>query len=531
MNDIHKYSTRFDVLSLLIISLFYITTCTEQQPADNETESVSYDELYRPQHHFTPINNWMNDPNGLVYHKGEYHLFYQHNPFGNTWGHMSWGHAVSDDLVHWEHLPLALKEENNIMIFSGSAVVDHNNTTDFGTEDNPPLVAIYTGHHTDSEPPIQDQRIAYSLDEGRTWTKYQGNPVIDGTEDFRDPKVVWHESSKKWVMVVALSAEQVVQFYGSKDLKEWELLSEFGPAGAADGILWECPDLFELQVDGDSTQSRWVLQVDVNPGAVAGGSGGQYFVGYFDGQSFTEDPSTQGQTLWVDYGRDFYAVQSFSDIPAEDGRRLWLAWMNNWDYANRIPTDPWRSAMSVPRQVGLTLTDNGYRVIQTPLAELQSLRASHTELQDIEILPGSSKPLDFIGKEYELVVELNAGDAQTFGLKVRKGGDEETVIGYDTGKKEFFADRTRSGNVAFDSLFASIQQAPMSLNNNKIRLHLFVDRSSIEVFTDEGKVAITDRIFPSDKSTGVELFSEGGTAILVSLDIWELDSIWQDTKN
>ncbi len=286
---------------------------------------------------------------------------------------MSWGHAVSKDLIHWQHLPVALKEENGVMIFSGSAVVDKNNSSGFGTDNNPPLVAIYTGHHTETE--LQDQRIAYSLDNGRSWKKYEENPVLPAKKDFRDPKVIWHEESGQWVMVVALSSQQKVQFYGSKNLKEWNFLSEFGPAGAHDNILWECPDLFELRVDGKSGQTKWVLQVDVNPGSVAGGSGGQYFVGDFDGKQFIQDPETKSRTNWVDYGRDFYAVQSYSDIPEEDGRRIWLAWMNNWDYAQEIPTKPWRSAMTIPRSVGLIEAENGYTLTQQPLRDLQDLRA------------------------------------------------------------------------------------------------------------------------------------------------------------
>lgn len=513
-----------------------LTACSlDQKPNEIlpriEHSDAIYQEPYRPQIHFTPAVNWMNDPNGLVYHDGEYHLFYQHNPFGNTWGHMSWGHAVSKDLVHWEHLPVALKEENNIMIFSGSAVVDHNNTSGFSTDGNPPMVAIYTGHHTDRE--RQDQRIAFSLDNGRTWTKYEGNPVIDeGMADFRDPKVFWHEESDQWVMVVALSKEQKVGLYGSENLKEWEFLSEFGPAGAAGDRLWECPDLFKLPVEDEDGESKWVLQVDVNPGAVAGGSGGQYFVGEFDGQKFSEDTANEGQTLWVDYGRDFYAVQSYSDIPAEDDRRIWLAWMNNWDYANKIPTDPWRSAMTIPRELSLVSTEDGYRLIQKPVHELQKLRGEHYTFENLDIssVVGGRQP-EFQGKLYELIAEFDVGDAETVGLKIRKGENEETVVGYNVEKQELFVDRTTSGEVAFDSAFASVDRAPMSLENNRIRLHLFVDWSSVEVFGNVGRVSITDRIFPSQESEGFELFSEGGSASLISMDIWELNSAWKKSES
>ena len=248
-----------------------------------------YREPFRPQFHFTLERNWMNDPNGMVFYDGEYHLFYQSNPFGDKWGHMSWGHAVSRDLVHWEHLPLALAEEGGVMIFSGSAVVDWKNTSGFGRNGRPPLVAIYTGHYTTK--PLQNQHIAYSTDRGRTWTKYAGNPVLDiGEKDFRDPKVFWHEPAKRWVMVVAWPTERKVRFYTSPDLRDWVHLSDFGPAGSTHGI-WECPDLFPLQTEGKVKQSMWVLIVNVGSGAPAGGSGCQYFVGDFDGKQFTLDSS------------------------------------------------------------------------------------------------------------------------------------------------------------------------------------------------------------------------------------------------
>ncbi|MGQ4363367.1 GH32 C-terminal domain-containing protein [Streptomyces sp. SAS_272] len=250
-------------------------------------DTPPYSETYRPQFHFTPEKNWMNDPNGLVYYKGEYHLFYQYNPSGNSWGDMSWGHAVSTDLVHWQQLPLALSHDDKEMVFSGSAVVDENNTTGFGTKKNPPMVAIYTSHNQSTG--VQSQALAYSTDRGRTWTKYAGNPVIDiGSRDFRDPKVQWYAPTKSWLMTVSLSAEHKVRFYSSKNLKDWTQLSEFGPAGATGGV-WECPDLFPLPVDGNTDNIKWVLVVNINPGGIAGGSAAQYFIGDFDGTKFTAE--------------------------------------------------------------------------------------------------------------------------------------------------------------------------------------------------------------------------------------------------
>ncbi len=490
-----------------------------------QAQGPLYGERHRPQYHFSPEKNWMNDPNGLVYHRGEYHLFYQHNPFGNTWGHMSWGHAVSRDLVHWQHLPVALEEENGIMIFSGSAVVDRHNSSGLGTPGNPPMVAIYTGHHTEGK--LQDQRIAYSLDNGRSWTKYRGNPVLDeGLADFRDPKVFWHEDTQKWIMAVALSTVQKVRFYGSENLKEWTLLSEFGPAGAAGDRLWECPELFALPVEGAPGERKWVLQVDVNPGAVAGGSGAQYFVGEFDGRRFTEDPSRRGTTLWVDYGRDFYAAQSFSNIPEDDGRRIWLAWMNNWDYANRIPTSPWRSAMTVPREAGLKKTADGYRLTQQPVRELKKLRGEHSRYEDRQLPAGDAGPITYRGGSYEIEAVFEAGEAEAFGFKIGKGGEGETTIGYRVEEQQLFVDRRMSGDVDFDSTFASLEEAPMQAEGGRVKLHLLVDRSSVEVFGQDGETVITDRIFPAEGGDGLQLFSEGGPARLVRMDIWELKSIW-----
>ena len=290
--------------------------------------------------------------------------------------------------------------------------------------------------------------------------------------------------------------------------------------------------MFELSVDGNPDQTKWVLQVDVNPGSVAGGSGGQYFIGDFDGRQFEQDPATKAETLWVDYGRDFYAAQSYSDIPENDGRRIWLAWMNNWDYAQKIPTDPWRSAMTIPREVTIRNTDRGFRLIQKPVQELQQLRGNHIGIEQTLLRPpGSIELPDFNGKAYELIAEFDAGDAEEFGIKVRQGGDEQTVIGYDVKKQHLFLDRRNSGEIDFDTTFASLDQAPLALENNRIRLHIFVDWSSVEIFANDGEVVITDRIFPSPESNNIEFFSEGKTAQLLAADIWELESVWKKSEN
>ena len=490
-------------------------------------KAPTYVERYRPQYHFTPAVNWMNDPNGLVYYKGEYHLFYQYNPLGITWGHMSWGHAVSTDLVHWRHLPVPIPEENGVMAFSGSAVVDWNNTSGFGRGGEPPLVAIYTGHREGN----QSQYIAYSTDRGRTWTRYAGNPVLDiGVADFRDPKVFWYAPNKRWVMVVALSPQRKLQFYGSPDLKRWTQLSEFGPAAAVGGV-WECPDLFELPVDGDTQKTRWVLIVNLNPGAIAGGSGTQYFVGDFDGSRFTTAASgSTPATLWADYGKDFYAAVSWSDIPPRDGRRVWIGWMNNWQYGDKIPTSPWRSAQSVPRTLALRTSGEGIRLVQQPVSELRRLRTMHRSLGPRTIREGTTTLTGISGRSLEIIAEFDVGTATELGFKVRTGRDEETVIGIDRRVGQLFVDRTRSGEVGFHPEFSGRHTAPLRVSNGRVRLHILVDWSSVEVFAGAGESVITEQIFPSPESNGVALYARGGTARLRSLDAWALRSAWNAEK-
>ncbi len=478
-----------------------------------------YHELFRPQFHFTPEIHWMNDPNGLVYFDGEYHLFYQYNPHGNEWGHMSWGHAVSRDLVHWQHLPIALHEEYGVMAFSGSAVVDVRNTSGFGADDRPPLVAIFTGHGHQR----QTQDLAFSRDRGRTWTKYADNPVLDvGEADFRDPKVFWHAPTERWVMVVVLAVQKKVQFYGSTDLKAWTLLSEFGPAGVKDKPNWECPDLFELPIEGEPGQTRWVLEADMGSGAIAGGSGGEYFVGTFDGTRFVPD---REESEWVDFGRDFYAPVSWSDIPAADGRRLWIGWMNNWETCLN-PTYPWRSAMSVPRELTLRRIDGRLRLCQHPARELRSLRDQSWELRD-KALDNEAFPLGLRGQQLEFVVELEAGTAAEFGLRVLKGEREETVIVFDAKANTLSVDRTRSGNVNFHPAFAGRHTGPLRLDaQRRIRLHVLVDACSVEVFGNDGEMVVTDLVFPQPESRGVELFATGGTCRVISCEVYTLKSIW-----
>ena len=795
--------------------------------------ATPFQEPFRPQFHFTPAQNWMNDPNGLVYHAGEYHVFYQYNPSGPDWGNMSWGHAVSRDLVHWEELPVAIPHDADEMVFSGTVVVDEGNTSGFGTAANPPMVAVYT--RFDKTTQVQSQALAYSTDTGRTWTKYAGNPVLDiGSTEFRDPKVFWYEPDRRWIMAVALPVERRIRFYGSSDLKRWTHLSDFGPANATAGV-WEVPDLFELPVDGDPARHRWVLVVNLSPGSIAGGSGAQYFVGHFDGvrfraddlaqdyrapagdvladfegntygawtktgtafgegptrgtlpsqntvsgfaggglaNSFGDGDGTQGtltsppftitrdwlnllvgggahqepsetvfadfeggtwgpgwtatgtfatvgpaagplpgqmpvsgytgarlvntffdhdrgtgtitspefvigrdyvnfqvgggahadtavslvvdgavvrsasgrdsETLrwatwdvsalegrrasirivdgdtggwghvlvdrivfsdapaggggatavnllvdgevvrtasgrdserldwaawnvahlrgrqaqieivdrnsggwghvladqitladspalaerhrpgWFDFGKDMYAALSWAGAPG--GRRPAIGWMSNWEYATAVPTSPWRGAMSVPRELSLATVDGRTRLVQRPVDELQNLRDGAPLHLENEVVDGA-RPLaePARGATLEIAADVDLRDAEEFGIKLRVGAGQETVVGYDARAGELYVDRTRSGQAGFAASFAGRQSAPLTAPGNRVRIRVLVDWSSVEVFGGRGEAVITDQIFPDNASTGVELFSRGGAVTVASLDAWRLRS-------
>ncbi|WP_416984421.1 GH32 C-terminal domain-containing protein [Streptomyces sp. T028] len=824
--------------------------------ASPATADTLYHEQYRPQFHFTPAQNWLNDPNGLIYYKGQYHLFFQHNPSGNSWGNISWGHAVSTDLVHWKQLPVAIPQDDQEMIFSGGVVLDRNNTTGFGTRKNPPLVAVYTSAQKASGK--QQQALAYSTDGGTTWTKYHDNPVLDiGSNNFRDPKVFWYAPTQRWLMAVSLADQHKIAFYSSADLKHWTHQSDFGPAGATGGV-WECPDLFPLQVDGDPKKTKWVLAVNLNPGGIAGGSGAQYFVGDFDGKKFTSDdtgsytppsgtvtqdfesgsfgdwtatgdafgsapatgavdwqsqvtgfegeafansfhggdastgtltspeftvtgdylnfkigggdhpydpdavlgdvPAPTGETLadfegstytspigdwtatgeafgtgpaqgtlpdqgqvsgylgnglvnsylngdattgtltsptftidkkyldfligggyhpassdaptavelivdgqvvrsatgsngealswaswdlsdlqgkqaqikvvdantggwghinldqvvlsdtqakipsvqtgvnllvdgevvdsatgagsealdwasfntmahkgkkariqivdansggwghiladqftvadkpaltstqrahWLDYGADFYAANTWTDAPG--GRRVMIAWMNNWNYGQAIPTSPWRSADSFPRQLSLRTVDGKVRLIQQPVRELTGLRGARTQLPTTQV-ENTATPLAVDGGSLELQADLTPGSADRAGLDVRTGAGQRTRIGYDTATGEVYIDRSNSGATDFDPTFSGVQRAPLALDGGRLSLRVLVDASSVEVYAQNSRgeqVTLTDQIFPDPSSTGVDAFAEGGTATLDHMQAWQLKSIWR----
>ena len=489
---------------------------------------AQYDEPHRPQLHFSPPANWMNDPNGMVYANGEFHLFYQYYPNDTVWGPMHWGHAVSRDLIHWENLPVALAPDKLGYIFSGSAVYDKENSSGFGTKNNPPLVAMFTYHNPEGEKAgrkdFQYQGIAYSLDNGRTWIKYDKNPVIPNTEnlkDFRDTKVFWHAETKQWKVVFAVGDH--VRFYSSANLKNWELESDFGKNDGSHAGVWECPDLFPLKING---KTKWILLVSINPGGVNGGSATQYFVGDFDGQTFKNDNSPE-TILWLDYGRDNYAGVTWSNAPAN--RRIFLGWMSNWDYAQKVPTEKWRSAMTLPRELGLRQTDSGIRLIQNPVKETERLRGeqflgvkNHVVEKELSVGEGKSGLV-----EMELEIDLSKTTAKDFGVELSNAKGETYKIGYDAAARKFYSDRTKAGNNNFSDVFAKQPHYAARLSrNNYLKLHLIFDAASVEMFADDGEIALTDIFFPSEDFTKFKVSSRRGTTAFSKATAWNLKSTW-----
>ncbi len=502
--------------------------------------SVSSNEQYRPQFHFTPPSKWMNDPNGMVFFEGEYHLFYQYYPDATVWGPMHWGHAVSKDLVEWEHLPIALFPDSLGYIFSGSAVVDWKNTSGFGKNGKPPLVAIYTYHDMEIEkaqrPNTQSQAIAYSTDNGRTWTKYAKNPVIPnpGTvKDFRDPKVIWHEPTQQWIMVLAVADH--VEFWGAPDLKRWTYLSSFGKEYGSHGGVWECPDLFPMVVSG-SKEEKWVLILNITPGHPNGGSGTQYFVGTFNGTSFTLDPAFKsdvesGRAVWLDWGRDHYAAVTWSDIPKMDGRRIAIGWMSNWDYATKVPTKSWRSGATLPRLLELKKTKKSYHMTAFPVKELEKLRGQKSVMEPGSVPSGTLfaevKPGQPLCYELELEVDLSKTTANQFSIRLSNPKGEQYDIGYDIPLKRFFSDRRHSGDLSFSEAFAKdVHIAPRHQSNNLLTIRLYLDVASAELFADHGETCITDLFFPSEGFTQIRLNAVDGTVWIKSGVVNQLKRIY-----
>ena len=449
--------------------------CWKEMKYDNSFDT-SNREYFRPLYHHTPNYGWMNDPNGMFYKDGVWHLYYQYNPYGSQWENMTWGHSTSRDLIHWEAQPLAIESDWLGAIFSGSAIVDKDNTAGFGRN---AVIAMYT-----SAGAAQTQSIAYSTDGGKTFTKYAGNPVITyNAPDFRDPKVFWNEQVKKWIVVLAVGQE--VQFYSSSNLKEWKYESSFGSKyGNHDGV-WECPDMLCFG-------NKWVLLLNINPGGPFGGSATQYFVGTFDGHKFVceDDPS---ETKWMDYGKDHYATVTFHNAP--EGRIVAMPWMSNWQYANQVPTMQFRSANGIPRDLGLKTVNGETYLTSSPSKELLALRGKKTK-----------QPTETC----EIVVDVKGSADIT--LSNAKG--EQVTMRYDAQKLTFSMDRTKSGDVSFSEAFPCVTTAPTYGTIRQLRL--FIDRCSIEAFDNEGKMAMTNLVFPSEPYNMVKV--KGGKATIFQIE-------------
>ena len=469
-----------------------ILSCTQQEIKFSSNSL----EQFRPSYHFTPAKGWMNDPNGLVYIDGEYHLFFQHNPDSTVWGPMHWGHAVSKDLVSWEELPIALFPDSLGTIFSGSAVYDAENSSELGTKENPPIVAIFTYHNALGEKAgtvdYQTQGLAYSVDKGKTWSKYAANPVLlnPGIRDFRDPKVTQITKSngkKAWLMTLAVKDK--VQFYKSPNLKDWSLLGEFGQGIGAHGGVWECPDLIPMKAPDRS--QKWVLLVSINPGGPQKGSATQYFIGDFKQGVFTPDDT---MIRWLDYGPDNYAGVTWSNLPADQDRTLWIGWMSNWDYAQVVPTTTWRSATTLPREISLFDVDGTLLLKSAPARELEKLRKTSYPISKTEsLLPSSA---------VEILAEVSSDDQ--FSLTLSNELGEELAISKEMGLVTI--DRRKSGKTNFNRDFAAAHSAPMSWKAESIRI--FLDASSVELFVNEGELVLTSILFPSSPWKKVK-FNQG----------------------
>ena len=495
-----------------------------------------YGQRFRPQFHFSPLKNWTNDPCGLVFAFGQYHLFFQHNPYENKWGHMSWGHATTKDLVHWTERPVAIPEGTDAAIFTGSSVWDERNSSGLcrGAQGGC-IVSIYTGDTPKSATAAekQTQNLAYSQD-GVTWTKYSGNPVLDlGRSDSRDPKVFWHEASKQWILVMVLADDKKIRIFGSPDLKQWHRLSDFGPQGATAGV-WECPDLYSLPVAGGTGNRKWVLKIGLNPGHPAGGSGEQYFVGDFDGTQFRNN-AAPGVTRWLDYGRDSYCEFSFNHDKTNgdqtNGERHEVGWMNNWQYAGEAPTSPWRGGMTIAKTVHLQKQSDGtIDLLQRPVKELQILRGEHFRYEGSSWRELNARVAAWPNRSqtFELTMTAEVNQGGHFELAVLKSAAEQTLVGYDSAKGQVYVDRSGCAEAHFSKAFPSRTTAPLHLAKNEpLRLHLFVDRSSVEVFAQDGKVVLTNLVYPKDDSTGVGFEAPEGALTKVAVDVWKLKSIWR----
>ena len=497
----------------------------------SDTFDTTNTEKFRPVFHHTPLYGWMNDANGLVYKDGEYHLYFQYNPYGSKWGNMHWGHSVSKDLVHWEHLAPAIARDTLGHIFSGSSIVDQENIAGYGAGS---ILAFYTSA---SDKNGQIQCLAFSKDNGRTFTKYEKNPILcpaDGLKDFRDPKVFRYEPEDKWVMIV--SADKEMRFYDSKNLKDWNYMSSFGEGYGVQPCQFECPDMVELPVDGDLNRKKWALIVNVNPGCYFGGSATQYFTGDFDGKKFSCD-SQPNVTKWLDWGKDHYATVCFSNTGE---RTIAVPWMSNWQYCNIVPTKQFRSANALPRELSLYTQDNEIYLSAAPVPEIKTLRKEKKEIPAFTV--ANDYHIDSLLADND-ALEITAGEAEIMGFSLFNDKGEKVDIYFNLPEKRLVMDRTKSGIVDFGKKsvsheievhdrrkttsinyiddFALATWAPIK-KENKYTLDVFVDKCSVEIFLNGGKVAMTNLIFPSEPYNRMCFYSKGGSFQVDSFNVYRL---------
>jgi len=505
---------------LLFLS-YFLKLLIYSQHSYGQVATSGNDERYRPKVHFSPKEKWINDPNGMVYHKGIYHLFFQYHPGSSVWGPMHWGHATSKDLIHWQRESIKIFPDSLGTIFSGSAVFDKNNTSGFGKDKEAPLVAIFTQHSEAGERAgrndYQNQSLAYSIDDGNTWVKYAGNPVLKnpGIRDFRDPKVMWHEPTKKWIMTLAVLDR--IHFYSSPDLKTWNKESEFGESAGAHGGVWECPDLFSLVYNG---KKIWVLIVNLNPGGPNKGSSTQYFLGDFNGKVFSPYNT---KTKWLDFGPDDYAGVTWSNTGE---RKIFLGWMSNWMYANVVPTETWRNAMTIPRELKIRKVGNEMLVASSIVNELEASISRSVIAVNIDL----SKPFEVAAKaggtKFPCLLKLSSDIQKDFSIIISNDLNEKIMIGFDKVRNQYFIDRTNSGKTGFHEQFGVKHIAPRLINTSKMNVSLLIDVSSVELFADNGLTVMTEIFFPSKSYTKIQIESTDG-AVIRKLEYASLESIWE----
>ena len=509
--DLSEYQG--DGISVSVMGLPERALCWKRMKL-SDTFDLTNREKFRPLYHHTPAYGWMNDPNGMFYKDGVYHLYFQHNPYGSTWGNLSWGHSTSTDLVNWEFQGDPVTPDAWGMIFSGSAVVDYENTAGFGKG---AVVAFYTSARPSQWGDSQSQSIAYSLDNGQTFTKYEGNPVLTSRDrDFRDPKVFWYAPGKHWVMILAVGQE--MQIFSSANLKKWKYESSFGAKQGSHGGVWECPDLIELPIEG-TKEKRWVLICNINPGGPFGGSATQYFVGTFDGKKFTNEAPTE--TKWMDWGKDNYATVTFSNAP--DGRVVALGWMSNWQYQTVMPTLQYRGSNTIARDLSLYEQDGELLLKSAPAAEMLEARGEKRTFPSFRVKESYTidKLLEDNRGAYELEVNIKNSGASRIVLRLSNGKGERVYMHVDTQRRQFVMERSESGLTEFSRDFPAMTVAPVG-DTDDIRLRIYVDRSSIEVFGNEGEYVMTNRVFPSEPYNTLTFETVRSGFVVKELNVYKL---------